>query len=150
MVLASLTTALCTYNSTFISNTTQNITCNNTAHGNTAAAAGGIGIGIKAFLITLCAVVFVIGVPGNLIVAYVLGIKKRNSANNSNAFIVCLAVADLLASFCVPLVTIHDLLSSDYLWHLGTVLCYLLTPLLPVTLIASSWSLVLISIDRYR
>eukprot|EP00794_Sanderia_malayensis_P015749 gene15749-17338_t len=112
--------------------------------------AGGGYPGNMAASISLCVVVFLIGVPGNLMVSYVLGIKKkRNSKNNGDTFIVCLAVADLLASFFVPFVTIHDVINYPH-WYLGEFMCYLLTPLLPLTLIASSWSLVLISLDRYR
>ena len=101
-------------------------------------------------LIACCTIVFLIGVPGNSMVVYVLGLCKRQHRNsNGNVFIVNLAVADILASATVPLVIIHDLLSNGK-WYLGSFLCYLLPALNPITLVASSWALVVISIDRYR
>ena len=135
---------------TTLVNLTDSMGINATA---TPAAVFSLNTAIKTTLIALCAIVFLIGVPGNIVVWYVLGTKKRNSStNDGDAFIVCLAVADLIASFCVPLVTIHDLMHSSTWpkWYLGSFMCYLLTPLLAVTLLASSWALVLISIDRYR
>ena len=101
-------------------------------------------------LILCCTIVFLIGVPGNAMVIYVLGLcRKQHRSSNGNVFIVNLAVADILASATVPLVIIHDLLSNGK-WNLGSFLCYLLPGLNPVTLVASSWALVVISIDRYR
>ena len=101
-------------------------------------------------LIFCCTMVFLIGVPGNSMVIYVLGLRqRRHRSNNGNIFIVNLAVADILASAAVPLVIIHDLLCIGR-WNLGSFLCHLLPALNPVTLVASSWALVVISIDRYR
>ena len=64
-------------------------------------------------------------------------------------FILSLAFADLLASVFVPVLVIHDLV-SNLKWHLGAAMCKILPSISPVTLIVSSWSLVLIAIDRYR
>ena len=97
-----------------------------------------------------CSIVFMIGVPGNAMVIYVIGMKnKANRNNDGSAFIVSLAVADLLASFFVPFVIAYDFLSPRA-WYLGQVMCHLLPALNPINLIASSWTLVLISLDRYR
>lgn len=101
-------------------------------------------------LIFCCIIVFLVGVPGNSMVIYVLGInQKQNRSNSGNVFIVNLAVADILASAAVPTVIIRDLLHT-HRWNLGSFLCYLLPALNPITLVASSWALVVISIDRYR
>ena len=101
-------------------------------------------------LVSCCIIVFIIGVPGNAMVIYVLGFsQKQQRNNNGNAFIVNLAIADVFASAAVPFVIIHDLLYIPR-WHLGSFLCHLLPVLNPITLVASSWALVIISIDRYR
>ena len=101
-------------------------------------------------LIFCCIIVLLVGVPGNSMVIYVLGISQRQQRSNSgNVFIVNLAVADILASAAVPSVIIRDLLHTGS-WNLGSFLCYLLPALNPITLVASSWALVVISIDRYR
>ena len=101
-------------------------------------------------LLLCCIVVFLIGVPGNMMVIHVLGIKHRANRNNDgDVFIVSLAVADLLASATVPLVIVHDLL-SNHRWYLSEFLCHLLPVLNPVTLVTSSWALVVISAERYR
>ena len=83
-------------------------------------------------------------------VIYVIGMKNNaNRGNDGSAFIVSLAVADLLASFFVPFVIAYDFLSPRT-WYLGQVMCHFLPALNPINLIASSWTLVLISVDRYR
>lgn len=97
-----------------------------------------------------CSIVFMIGVPGNAMVIYIIGMKnKANRNNDGSAFIVSLAVADLLASCFVPFVIAYDFLSQRK-WYLGPVMCHLLPALNPINLIASSWTLVLISVERYR
>lgn len=60
-----------------------------------------------------------------------------------------LAVADLLSSLFVPILAVHDIF-SEVKWYLGAAMCKILPAISPVTLSASSWSLVLISADRYR
>lgn len=101
-------------------------------------------------LVACCIFVFVVGVPGNAMVIYILGFRQRRQRkNNGNAFVVNLAVADFLASAAVPFVIIHDLIYVPK-WRLGAFLCHFLPSLNPITLVASSWALVIISIDRYR
>ena len=101
-------------------------------------------------LIFCCVFVFLIGVPGNSLVIYVLGFRQRQQRKNTgNAFVVSLAVADVFASAAVPFVIVHDLTNVPR-WRLGGFLCHFLSVLNPITLVASSWGLVVISIDRYR
>ena len=76
-----------------------------------------------------------------------LGRKKQKSG--SDVFMVSLAFADLMASVFVPVLTIHDFL-SNLRWHLGSVMCKILPSISPISVAASSWSLVLIAADRYR
>lgn len=63
---------------------------------------------------------------------------------------ISLAVADLLASICVPIITIPDLSTGSNIWYFGAVMCKILPSVSPATLVASSWSLMLIAMDRYR
>ncbi len=60
-----------------------------------------------------------------------------------------LAVSDLLASLFVPLTMIADLSNKSNIWYFGAAMCHILPSISPMTLAASSWSLMLIAVDRY-
>ena len=76
-------------------------------------------------------------------------IGRKKQMTGSDVFMVSLAFADLLTSVFVPMLTIHDFL-SNLRWHLGSVMCKILPPISPISVTASSWSLLLIAADRYR
>lgn len=93
--------------------------------------------------------VFFFGVFGNMIVFYVVGYRKKKRSGG-DLYILSLACADFLSSIFVPMVMLNDLLTDFSGWLYGEVMCYILPAINPGTLSASSWSLVLISLDRYR
>ena len=76
-------------------------------------------------------------------------VGKKKELSGGDVFMVSLAAADFLASLFVPILTIHDFL-SNLRWHLAPIMCNILPAISPISLVASSWSLVLITADRYR
>ena len=100
-------------------------------------------------LLILYTIVLIVGIVGNIVVLYVVGIKRKMK-RSSDYFMLSLAVADFLASFFIPFVTFGDLHTNFGKWHFGDFGCKVLPAFYPLTITASGWSLVLISLDRYR
>ena len=95
------------------------------------------------------ALVFFFGVVGNMIVFYVVGYRKKRR-NGGDIYILSLACADFMSSVFVPMVMLNDLITDFSGWFYGEAMCYILPSMTPATMCASAWSLVLISLDRYR
>ena len=135
----------------YLSNSSLNSTKNATVRPPFGGASTGWRISeeLKICLYVFYSMIFLIGVLGNSIVCYALGVKKKRKTSG-DVFVVSLAITDLLSSIFVPLVMINDLVGDFKVWYLGKIGCYILPSVSPVTLIASSWSLALISLDRYR
>ncbi len=104
---------------------------------------------LKISLCILYSLIFICGVLGNAVVCFVLGVKNKKK-NRYDILLVSLAIADLLASMFGPLIMISDLAGDLNRWYFGAAMCKLLPAISPITLIASSWSLAMISYDRHR
>ena len=89
------------------------------------------------------------GVFGNAMVCYILGVKKRRK-RQFDILLISLSIADLLASFAGPVTMIADLAGDHHVWYFGAFLCKVLPAISPITLFASSWTLAMISCDRFR
>ena len=90
------------------------------------------------------------GIPGNVIVVFLFGYQKQ-MRRPFDVYVVSLAVADVTASFFVPIVTIHDLWTDLRHWKLlGNVGCKLFVSIDHMTMLASVFTLLVISIERVR
>ena len=89
------------------------------------------------------------GTLGNILVFYVIGYRKKKR-NSGDIYMLSLASADLLASLAAPLVMLSDLITDFSGWFYGEMLCYVMPTISPITMCASAWTLVLISVDRLR
>ncbi|XP_057303400.1 C-C chemokine receptor type 1-like [Hydractinia symbiolongicarpus] len=94
-------------------------------------------------------VIFLLGTVGNVIVIYAIGAKYR-VVRGYNLHIISLSIADLYTSIFLPVVTIHDLLTNLEAWHLGVIGCKILPAMNHVTMLVSSFMLVIISVSRLR
>ena len=105
------------------------------------------------FLIICYGVVFLSGTIGNGLVVKWFGTKKERK-RAGNKLVVVLAINDFLSSIFVPLLQIHFIISLSltprYLWYLGEGLCRTLFGIQVTFLIATSWLLIAISLERYR
>ena len=107
------------------------------------------GKDLKTSLCVLYVIVCTIGVAGNILVCYILGFKEK-CKRHFDVLLISLAIADLLALISGSMTMISDLTGDLQRWYFGPVLCKLLPSMSPITLFASSWTLAVISYDRFR
>ena len=89
---------------------------------------------------------FLVGIVGNGLVIFAL-LGDKHAQSETNAFLVSLAIADLLfLLICIPYETISKI--SGYLPH-GTVFCKLAGFVETFTAATSIWNLTFVSIERY-
>lgn len=91
-------------------------------------------------------VVFLVGVPGNLLVVCVTGFEARRRAINAIWFL-NLAVADLLSCLALPIL-FYSVLQNNT-WPFGNTACRILPSLILLNLYASILLLAVISADRF-
>ncbi|XP_061073675.1 C5a anaphylatoxin chemotactic receptor 1 [Conger conger] len=89
--------------------------------------------------------VFLLGVPGNAVVAWVTVFRMPRSANTQ--WFSHLALADLLCCLSLPLLMVP--LARDQHWPYGWLGCKLLSGVFNLTMYCSVLLLVLISLDRW-
>lgn len=125
-------------------------------YGNTTNATGVLPYGFSidytakmSMYIAYGAIAF-IGILGNLFVIYFIGIKHKD-LRSFDIQILSLATADLLAAIFTPLVSMHDLYTEFTSWYLaGTFGCKIFVSIGLLTVLVSSFSLVVISAERFR
>lgn len=101
----------------------------------------------QGLAITLYGLVAVLAVGGNAIVLYIV-IKFQRMRTPTNLFICNLAVADILmASFCVPF-SYWNTLVLQY-WLFGAVMCTAIHFCQCLSVLLSSHTLMVISLDRF-
>ncbi|XP_066560101.1 C5a anaphylatoxin chemotactic receptor 1 [Amia ocellicauda] len=89
--------------------------------------------------------VFLLGVPGNLLVIWIAGFRMKRSVNT--LWFLNLALADLLCCLSLPFLISH--LIMDYHWPYGDLGCKLINVLIFLNMFCSVFLLVLISLDRW-
>lgn len=103
-------------------------------------------IGINHIISLVCyALVFIIGVPGNALVAFVTAFRMPRSVNA--LWFLNLALADLLCCMSLPLLMVP--LAQDMHWSMGPLACKLLHGAFFLFMYWSVLQLALISLDRW-
>ena len=102
----------------------------------------------KAIITVMYTSVCLLAVAGNLVVCHTV-LSSRRMRTVTNCFIVNLAVSDMLvAILCIPFTFIANMLVNY--WPFGRVMCPLVTYVQVVTVFLSAFTLVAISLDRFR
>ena len=101
------------------------------------------------FLGVLYLLVIVFGAVGNILVVKWFG-KKSIRKKAGNKMVVVLAVNDFVSSIIIPLLRISQIFQNIFQIDQGKTLCHLSGGVMEAFLIATSWLLVAISIDRLR
>ncbi|XP_022092336.1 trissin receptor-like [Acanthaster planci] len=100
--------------------------------------------------IVLFSAVFLIGVPANALVIFVLA-RNRTSTSNINMYLLNLAVVDFaFLLFIVPIKLNTYIVSSRHMWNLGTAMCKLSIYVVYVNMTVSILTLVALAINRYN
>ncbi|XP_051542329.1 C3a anaphylatoxin chemotactic receptor-like [Myxocyprinus asiaticus] len=88
---------------------------------------------------------FLLGVPGNVFVVYIAGMKMKRTVNT--IWFLNLAIADLLCCLSIPFNVAEILL--DHHWPYGSVMCKILPSFIVINMFASVFTLNVISLDRF-
>ncbi|XP_030074350.1 C5a anaphylatoxin chemotactic receptor 1 [Microcaecilia unicolor] len=94
--------------------------------------------------LVLYALVFLLGVPGNLLVIWITGFEMKRTVNT--IWFLHLSIADLLCCLTLPFLAMQVIL--DQHWPLGIVICKLIPPLALLNMYMSVLLLATISADR--
>ena len=102
---------------------------------------------ITEFQVVFCSIVLILGFVGNSLVIITF-CSKGAKLKAYKALMISLAIADLLGTFCIPLLTILTLKSVDisFLSNFG---CQLISWLSTTSLTVSVFSLIAISVHRF-
>ncbi|CAD5218793.1 unnamed protein product [Bursaphelenchus okinawaensis] len=103
----------------------------------------------KVTAVVLYTTLSILAFIGNsLIVAVIVYFRRLHTA--TNMLIMNLAIADLMISiFCMPLSYWHVIIFEDQRWVFGAFLCKIFNFLQAGAVFLSSWTLVVISFDRF-
>ena len=102
----------------------------------------------KTVQIVLYSIIFILSVTGNGILAFIM-YKRIRRKNATNFMILVLSLSDLGVSLAsIP----FDIIELEYpdTWLLGPVLCKVLWPLQTLFFIVLVWTLLLLSVIRYK
>ncbi|XP_069500654.1 C5a anaphylatoxin chemotactic receptor 1-like [Ambystoma mexicanum] len=94
--------------------------------------------------IGLYCIIFLVGVPGNAAVIWIIGFKVKRTAGN--IWFLNLSIADLLCCLALPFVITNH--AMDRHWPFGTFACKVIPSLILLNASASVLILAMISIDR--
>lgn len=115
-----------------------------------AQSAFQVSLGAKICLYIAFIAIFLLGIVGNSAVIYLIGIRQK-ATKTYDIQILSLSTTDLLASFFVPIVNIHDLVTSYASWELfGNIGCKIFLSSNHLTIVVSALMLVLISLTRFK
>ncbi len=100
---------------------------------------------LRAILIFLYTVIFILGISGNLLVVYVV-VRNKSMQTITNIFITNLAVSDIMMCLlAVPFTPLSAFLKS---WVFGDALCHIVPMTLGVSVYVSTLTSTAIAIDR--
>ncbi|KAF6076749.1 complement C5a receptor 1 [Phyllostomus discolor] len=99
----------------------------------------------KIIAMVIFVVVFLVGVPGNILVVWVTGSEARRTTNA--VWFLNMAVADLLSCLALPILFVTNL-QNDH-WLFGETACHILPSLILLNLYTSILLLATVSIDRF-
>lgn len=124
-----------------------NITRTTTGNLTQESTESNINVYMKAFKLTLYAIIFLVSAIGNILVCVII-FKKRRMKTVTNYFILNLAFADLtLTLICIPFdIPVQEM---NYRWPYGSFMCNILYPLQTMSLFASVFTLTAVSLTRY-
>lgn len=102
----------------------------------------------QATIVVMYTTVIIVSVTGNALVVFCI-LSTRRMRTPTNYFLLNLAVADvLMAVVCVPFTFVANVLMSR--WPFGRALCPVVTYVQTVAVFLGAFTLVAVSVDRFR
>ena len=101
-------------------------------------------------VIALLTAIILIGVPGNVLVVVVFGLKRSKVRTRFESFLMILACIDLFSLLIIPSSFFYLTATKFSKWHFGTMGCKILPTMLQVSVTVSHGVLLLISFERHR
>ncbi|XP_026129893.1 C3a anaphylatoxin chemotactic receptor-like [Carassius auratus] len=111
----------------------------------TAPVSSEVKESIRILSLVIYCLTFLLGVPGNMFVVYIAGLKMKRTVNT--IWFLNLATADLLCCLSIPFSVAQIVL--DHHWPYGLVMCKILPFIIVITMFTSVFTLNLISLDRF-
>ena len=105
--------------------------------------------GFKFFTVTVYAVIIAVALIGNLLACLAFIVSPILRRSPTNHFIFSLAIGDLL-TVCFSVSFDLEQVITNYFWPHGEVLCLIWTSSYLITVPSSIWSLLAVSVDRYK
>ncbi|XP_028846774.1 C-X-C chemokine receptor type 2 [Denticeps clupeoides] len=103
-----------------------------------------IAHGVNVAVCVFCALIFLVAIPGNVIVGLVIAFNRR-VLSPSDVYLFHLVLADLLLALCLPFFS-ASLLRG---WVFGDALCKMFSLMVEISFYSSILFLACISVDRY-
>ncbi|KAF7701010.1 C3a anaphylatoxin chemotactic receptor [Silurus meridionalis] len=100
---------------------------------------------IQTVALVFYCLTFILGVPGNVLVVWIAGIKMKKTINT--IWFLNLAITDLLCCLSVPF-TVAGILLGNH-WPYGDAMCKVLPTIIVVNMFTSIFTLNFISVDRF-
>ena len=100
-------------------------------------------------LLTVMALILVVGTVGNSVVCYVFGFKQRKRRSVPETLFLYLGAIDLTSSIINPSLYIYWTITKYSRWDLGIIGCKILAPLAPISVTLSALIILIIAMDRY-
>ena len=104
---------------------------------------------LDIFALVFMAIIFILGVSGNLFTVYVISIVKKRSSSAYDLLVILLSISDLICVVIVPAIFAYGTITHFSSWVFGLIGCKVLLSVLPVNVTVSQGILILMSIDRY-
>ncbi|XP_078346988.1 5-hydroxytryptamine receptor 4-like [Oculina patagonica] len=105
--------------------------------------------GLKYVSVSVYAVIILMAFVGNLIACFAFIVSGIVRMSPTNHFIFSLAVSDLLTA-CLAMPFDLEQLLTNQIWPHGEALCVVWTSAYLITVPSSIWSLLAVSVDRYK
>lgn len=100
-------------------------------------------------MITL-SIIFLIGVPGNIFVLYIFGIRRKKCRTRFETLLLLLGVTDCVSMLFIPTSFFYLTFTKFQVWHFGFIGCKIIPTILQMSVTISQGILVLISYERYH
>ena len=104
----------------------------------------------KLVMYVMYGAILTMGIAGNMGILYTFA-KRKQRLKSYDIYVVSLVIADLLSAIFLPMVSVQDYLTNGNGWHLlGVFGCKVFVPMNHLTMMVSTYMMVIIAVSRLR